>query len=97
MVGAEGTMQYCSDTKVDLEGLDSLAVHEIVQAPAMAEMSREGFVGGWQERKHVSTYTACMNTQTNCMQLRICREAKGIHQEHESRATWQSRAIRAYL
>ncbi|KAF1921579.1 Cullin binding-domain-containing protein [Ampelomyces quisqualis] len=50
MVGAEGTMQYCSDTKVDLEGLDSLVVHEIVQAPAMAEMRREGFVSGWQER-----------------------------------------------
>jgi hypothetical protein len=72
MVGAEGTMQYCSDTKVDLEGLDSLVVHEIVQAPAMAEMTREGFVSGWQDRKYILTHTASISTWTNCMQLRNC-------------------------
>jgi DCN1-like protein 1/2 len=51
MVGIEGTMKYFSDTNVDLEGLESFAALEIVQAPAMGEMSREGFVNGWQERK----------------------------------------------
>jgi DCN1-like protein 1/2 len=50
-VGIEGTMKYFMDTDVDLEGLESFAAHEIVQAPAMGEMSREGFVNGWQERK----------------------------------------------
>jgi hypothetical protein len=50
LIGIEGTMRYFSDTKVDLEGLESFAALEIVQAPAMGEMSREGFVNGWQER-----------------------------------------------
>jgi DCN1-like protein 1/2 len=44
-------MKYFDETGVDAEGLDSLAVLEIVQAPTMGEMSREGFVNGWQERK----------------------------------------------
>jgi DCN1-like protein 1/2 len=46
-------MRYFGDIDVDLEGLESFAAHEIVQAPAMGEMSREGFVNGWQERKYV--------------------------------------------
>jgi DCN1-like protein 1/2 len=44
-------MKYFMDTDVDLEGLESFAAHEIVQAPAMGEISREGFVNGWQDRK----------------------------------------------
>jgi DCN1-like protein 1/2 len=50
-VGVEGTMKYFTDIDVDLNGLDSFATHEIVQAPAMGELTREGFVNGWQERK----------------------------------------------
>lgn len=49
-IGAEGTMQYFGDTDVNVEGLESLAVLELVQAPTMGEMSREGFIKGWQER-----------------------------------------------
>jgi DCN1-like protein 1/2 len=44
-------MKYFTDIDVDLEGLESFAVSEIVQAPAMGEMTRDGFVNGWQERK----------------------------------------------
>lgn len=44
-------MKYFHDTDVDVEGLESLAAFEVVQAPTMGEMSREGFVNGWQERK----------------------------------------------
>jgi len=51
VVGVEGTMKYFQDVDVDVEGLESLAVLEVVQAPTMGEMSREGFVNGWQERK----------------------------------------------
>ena len=50
-IGIDGTMKYFSDADVDLEGLDSFAVLEIVQAPTMGEINREGFVNGWQERK----------------------------------------------
>ncbi|KAH8725882.1 Cullin binding-domain-containing protein [Phaeosphaeriaceae sp. PMI808] len=50
-VGIGGTMNYFKDIDVDLEGLEAFAAHEIVQAPAMGEMSREGFVNGWSERQ----------------------------------------------
>jgi DCN1-like protein 1/2 len=50
-IGTEGTMKYFEDINVDLEDLDSFAAHEIVQASAMGELTREGFVNGWQERK----------------------------------------------
>lgn len=46
-------MEYFGDTGVNVEGLESLAVLEVVQAPTMGEMSREGFVNGWQERRLV--------------------------------------------
>lgn len=51
LVGVEGTMSYLTQLEVDLEGLDSLAAFEIIQAPTMGEMTREGFVNGWQERE----------------------------------------------
>lgn len=51
VVGVEGTMKYFQEIGVDVEGLESLAALEIVQAPTMGEMTRDGFVSGWQERK----------------------------------------------
>ena len=50
-VGIEGTMKYFQDIDIDVEDLDSFVVFEIVQAPSMGEMTRDGFVNGWQERK----------------------------------------------
>lgn len=47
VIGVEGTMAYLGDIDVNIEGLDALAVLEIVQAPAMGETAREGFVDGW--------------------------------------------------
>ena len=49
LVGVDGTMSYLQHLEVDLEGMDSLAVLEIIQAPTMGEITREGFVSGWQE------------------------------------------------
>jgi len=49
-VGAEGTMRYFEEIEVDAEGLDTLVAFEIVQAPTIGEMSREGFVNGWSDR-----------------------------------------------
>jgi DCN1-like protein 1/2 len=51
IVGVEGTMRYFEETGVDAEGLEALAALEIVQAPTMGEMSRDGFVKGWSERR----------------------------------------------
>jgi DCN1-like protein 1/2 len=50
VVGVEGTMSYLQQLDVDLEGMESLAALEIIQAPTMGEISREGFVNGWLER-----------------------------------------------
>jgi len=44
-------MRYFEEVEVDPEGLDSLLALEIVQAPTMGEMSREGFVNGWSDRR----------------------------------------------
>ncbi|XPS69892.1 Scaffold-type E3 ligase [Ascochyta lentis] len=49
-IGVEGTMSYLPQLEVDLEGMESLAALEIIQAPTMGEISREGFVNGWLER-----------------------------------------------
>lgn len=51
ILGADDTMKYLQDIDVDLEGLESLAALEIVQAPTMGEIARDGFVNGWQERR----------------------------------------------
>ena len=51
IVGAEGTMKFFEDIGVNAEDLDALATFEIIQAPTMGEMGREGFVKGWSERK----------------------------------------------
>lgn len=50
-VGIGGTMKYFEDLDINVEDLDSFVVFEIVQAPTMGEMTRDGFVNGWQERK----------------------------------------------
>ena len=44
-------MAYLEEIGVDPEGMDCLVVFEIVHAPAMGEMSREGFVDGWTALK----------------------------------------------
>ncbi|KZM27481.1 hypothetical protein ST47_g1353 [Ascochyta rabiei] len=49
-IGVEGTMSYLPQLEVDLEGMESLAALEIIQAPTMGEISRDGFVNGWLER-----------------------------------------------
>lgn len=46
-------MSYLQQLEVDLEGMDSLAALEIIQAPTMGEITREGFVNGWLEREYV--------------------------------------------
>lgn len=44
-------MGYFEKLGVDLEGMDTLAVLEVIQAPTMGEISREGFVEGWSSLK----------------------------------------------
>ncbi|KAF1999878.1 DUF298-domain-containing protein [Amniculicola lignicola CBS 123094] len=46
-VNADGSMKYLNDINADPECLEYIAVAEIIQAPTVAEMTREGFVDGW--------------------------------------------------
>jgi hypothetical protein len=44
-------MGYFEQLGVDIEGMEALAVMELIQAPTMGEISREGFVEGWSSLK----------------------------------------------
>ncbi|OBT58538.1 hypothetical protein VE04_02153 [Pseudogymnoascus sp. 24MN13] len=48
-ISVDGTMAYLTDLAVNLEDASSLIPLEIVQAPAIGEMTRDGFVKGWQK------------------------------------------------
>lgn len=47
VIGPDGSMAYFEKLGVDVEGLEVLAVLEVIQAPTMGEISRDGFVDGW--------------------------------------------------
>ena len=44
----EGTLEYLTHLGVSLENAEGMVPLEIVQAPALGEISREGFVEGWR-------------------------------------------------
>lgn len=46
-------MAYFEKLSVDVENMEVLVVCEVIQAPTMGEISREGFVDGWSSRKYV--------------------------------------------
>jgi DCN1-like protein 1/2 len=41
-------MKYLTDLGVNLENAEILVVLEIVQAPALGEITKDGFVDGWK-------------------------------------------------
>ena len=45
----EGTMRYLQDLGVNLDNAELLVPLEIIQAPALGEMSKEGFINGWKK------------------------------------------------
>ncbi|KIN04238.1 hypothetical protein OIDMADRAFT_18259 [Oidiodendron maius Zn] len=47
-IGVEGTMQYFEHLGINLESVEFLVPMEIVQAPALGEIGKEGFVTGWR-------------------------------------------------
>jgi hypothetical protein len=47
-IGVEGTMKYFGDLAVDLESVECLVPMEIVQAPTLGEITKDGFVDGWK-------------------------------------------------
>jgi DCN1-like protein 1/2 len=47
-IGVAGTMRYFEDLGIDLESVEFLVPMEIVQAPALGEITKDGFVEGWK-------------------------------------------------
>jgi DCN1-like protein 1/2 len=41
-------MRYFEDLGIDLESVEFLVPMEIVQAPALGEITKDGFVEGWK-------------------------------------------------
>jgi len=50
-----GTMRYLNELGVNLENAEILVALEIIQAPALGEMSKEAFVDGWKKIGNADT------------------------------------------
>ena len=47
-ISVEGTMKYLADLGINMESAEFLVPLEIVQAPALGEITKDGFVDGWK-------------------------------------------------
>ena len=47
-VGAEGTMRYFDDLKINMESAELLIPLEVCQVQQIGEMHKDGFVEGWK-------------------------------------------------
>ena len=47
-ISVEGTMRYLADLGINMENAEFLVPLEIVQAPALGEITKDGFVDGWK-------------------------------------------------
>ncbi|KAL9040950.1 MAG: hypothetical protein Q9214_004285, partial [Letrouitia sp. 1 TL-2023] len=50
-IGIEGSMRYLSDLGLSLEDPVVFAILSELNAPTMGEMTRQGFVEGWQRHR----------------------------------------------
>jgi len=64
LVKMDGMMQYMSELDVSPENVSFLILAEIVQCPAMGEMTRQGFVDGWTNIGYAFTWPA-FSTRTS--------------------------------
>jgi DCN1-like protein 1/2 len=54
-ISVDGTMRYFESLGVNLEDASMLVPMEIIQAPTVGEISKEGFVNGWKAVQYVSS------------------------------------------
>lgn len=54
-IGIDGTMTYLTELGVNLANASSLIPLEIVQAPALGEMTKEEFVKGWKKIAEIAS------------------------------------------
>lgn len=47
-ISVDGTMNYLADLGINMESAEFLVPLEIIQAPALGEITKSGFVDGWQ-------------------------------------------------
>lgn len=48
-ISVDGTMKYLGDLNVNMESAEFLIPLEIVQAPALGEITKDGFIDGWKK------------------------------------------------
>ena len=62
----ESTMGYLTNgLKVSLENAELLIVHELVQAPSIGEITRQGYVSGWKIPGQVFSALNTITVNTN--------------------------------
>ena len=54
MVSADGSMRYITDLGCNLENCEWFIPMEIVQAKALAQMEKDGFINGWKALGYVT-------------------------------------------
>lgn len=78
-VGVDGTMAYLQELGLNLEDASILVPLEIIQAPFLAQMSKEGFVEGWKAIGCVYVHVRSGISAKLIHQCRYYSKAKGLH------------------
>ncbi|CAG8956616.1 hypothetical protein HYFRA_00011927 [Hymenoscyphus fraxineus] len=91
-VGTDGTMRYLTaDLKLNIENAEMLIPLEIVQAPSIGDMTKEGFVNGWKavgadtiakQRAYITTQVRQLSTDMTLYKrvyryVYVCAREKG--------------------
>lgn len=70
-ISVDGTMTYFMSLGVNLEDASMLIPMEIVQAPTVGEISKEGFVNGWKAVKYVNPNPSVYSSDGHVVQNRF--------------------------
>ncbi|OTB02236.1 hypothetical protein M426DRAFT_322818 [Hypoxylon sp. CI-4A] len=95
-LGAESSMTYLASLGVDLEGASLFLALELVQAPTLGEITREGFVKGWKvqpgvdtqitsQKQHLQRLVAALDKDRDLFR-RVYRYAFSVGREGDQRA-----------
>ncbi|KAI0892833.1 DUF298-domain-containing protein [Annulohypoxylon nitens] len=102
VLGADSSMQYLNSIGVDLEGASLFLAMELVQAPTIGEITRDGFVKGWNtpgvetkiesQKQYFKRLTTSMSTDRDLFR-RVYRYAFVVGKEGDQRALSLDNAI----
>ncbi|KAK7756266.1 Scaffold-type E3 ligase [Diatrype stigma] len=101
-LGAESTMNYLQNLGANLEDASFFIILEIVRAPSIGEISREGFVEGWKatgadarseaHKQHFSRLLATLSTDKELFK-KVYRNVFVVGKERDQRALALDTAI----